>query len=141
MMKKKVGWTNQTKRHSNAKKYGHAGGKYATPKKRFKTSILDKTNIFRKPPTIETYRLGVEIARRKAVRSGLSIKTIDKNGLPTWVTPNSDYLLIKKNKSKFDVVMQFGEEDLGATLMDKGVSKEKAIKRVREIAKREENFY
>jgi len=39
MMKKRVGWANQSKRHSNAKKYGHAGGKYATPKKRFKTTL------------------------------------------------------------------------------------------------------
>jgi len=41
MMKKNVGWANQSKRHSNAKKYGHAGGKYATPKARFKTSKWD----------------------------------------------------------------------------------------------------
>jgi len=40
MMKKRVGWANQSKRHSNAKKYGVAGGKYATPKKRFKSSVL-----------------------------------------------------------------------------------------------------
>ena len=44
MMKKNVGWANQSKRHSNAKKYGVAGGKYATPKKRFKTTSMTLTN-------------------------------------------------------------------------------------------------
>ena len=37
---KKKGWTGQTKRHSNAKKYGCAGGIYAKPKKRYKTPVM-----------------------------------------------------------------------------------------------------
>lgn len=38
-----MGWTKQSKRHSNARKYGRAGGQYAKPKKRFKTPAKPNT--------------------------------------------------------------------------------------------------
>ncbi len=40
-MVKRKGWRSQSKRHSNARKYGRAGGRYASgkPKKRFKTPM------------------------------------------------------------------------------------------------------
>ena len=64
---KRVGWVNQTKRHSNAKKFGHAGGKYATPKKRFKTILDVKPKMIVVPKKSFNNLYKIELAFNKEI--------------------------------------------------------------------------
>jgi len=74
-MRRKAGWKGQTVRHSNAKKYGHAGGKYATskPPKRFKKTVMgyDVNNQFDKEMALDvpSSQLNAEGKKEKKLMS------------------------------------------------------------------------
>ena len=126
-MKKRVGWSGQTKRHSNAKKYGVAGGKYATPKKRFKTQIF---NDFLKDVDYKTAKKETEYAKlnediRKQIgkssvvsaydifdvlNSDKGIKTIHNHPFESPPSREDIYsFLVHKNMKKIAVVLPSGK--------------------------------
>ena len=99
-MAKIKGWTGQTKRHSNAKKYGCAGGLYAKPKKRYKTPVLtaplskqsSKLPIqfsINVPSTNYDKKISSEAFRKRAENTAKALS--DKFGGDTAVKGKGDY--------------------------------------------------
>jgi len=82
----KKGWRNydrnQSKRHSNAKKYGKAGGLYAKPKSRFKTTLDSdrdgKMNLHDcKPYDASKQDFGMSKEQQKAVEEYVDSKAVN----------------------------------------------------------------
>ncbi|MBN1682821.1 hypothetical protein JW865_04640 [Candidatus Bathyarchaeota archaeon] len=95
-----MGWKYQKKRHSNAKKYGVAGGLYAKPKKRFKSPIITaplsskatklpiqfSINV---PSTNYDKKISVEAFRKRAENTAKELS--NKFGGDTAIKGKGDY--------------------------------------------------
>jgi len=87
-----MGWKTQSKRHSNARKYGKAGGMYAKPKKRFKTTLSSEE--FKDKYGYEGTAL--DIANESSFEEKTKFKESDYDELKFIVTSGHGYLKVPK---------------------------------------------
>jgi len=146
-MRKKKGWSNyntlQSKRHSNAKKYGKAGGKYASttaPKKMKPVSMSVEANIPSSSPITIPEKdsqmdlfLRKEEAERKGKKAGVLIDKL--NALHT------DFLLDKINSETYLRKRNLLKEEYDELKID--IEKELKLKAVKPLSDRQKQnqFY